>query len=91
MDNILDLLLNNIIKSDDYYKITKKLNFLIKKIHLKNTGNTIIFFKKLSYSLNNLFEDILSFTNFETSDISEIELLYVKLNQEGEMNTVNAF
>ncbi len=62
IDNISDLLLNNIIKSDDYYKITKKLNFLIKKIHLKNTGNTIIFFKKLSYSLNNLFEDILSFT-----------------------------
>lgn len=36
-------------------------------------------------------KDILSFKNFETSDISEIELLYVKLNQEGEMNNVNAF
>lgn len=48
----------------------------------------------LDVASNVLIQDkteMLSFKNFETSDISEIELLYVKLNQEGEMNNVNAF
>lgn len=60
-DEISLLMINDILANEWYYSLLRKWDFLVKKIFLKDTWNTIIFFKKLQYSFSEYLEDMLSF------------------------------
>lgn len=73
-DEVSSDLVESVLSDDKYFEIRQEWEFLVKKIFIQDSKNTIILFKNLRYSLDEYFEDILWFI---ASSILFSILLYI--------------
>ncbi|NDK09059.1 hypothetical protein EOM39_07525 [Candidatus Gracilibacteria bacterium] len=73
-DEVSSDLVESVLSDDKYFEIRQEGEFLVKKIFIQDSKNTIILFKNLRYSLDEYFEDILGFI---ASSILFSILLYI--------------
>ncbi len=60
-DEISNDIVSKIFSQDIYFEITKDWEFLIKKINIEKSKNTLILFKKMRYCFGDYLEDLLGF------------------------------
>ncbi len=60
-DEISNDIVSKIFSQDKYFEITKDWEFLIKKINIEKSKNTLILFKKMRYCFGDYLEDLLGF------------------------------
>ena len=73
-DEVSSDLVESVLSDDKYFEIRQEWEFLVKKIFIQDSKNTIILFKNLRYSLDDYLEDILGFI---ASSILFSILLYI--------------
>lgn len=73
-DELSSDLVGAVLSDDKYFEIRQEWEFLVKKIFIQDSKNTIILFKNLRYSLDDYLEDILGFI---ASSILFSILLYI--------------
>lgn len=60
-DDISNEMVNLVLSKDQFYELSQKSWFLVKKIILESSGHTVVLFKKLRYGFSDYLEDLLWF------------------------------